>query len=80
MYSKIWIFLVVLLAQNTNALSAIEEMHLKKHYEKVATRVLNEFTSVKMKNEANVRELLRFFLAQRVRQELNMISWTLRLG
>jgi 2-methylaconitate cis-trans-isomerase PrpF len=77
---KIWIFFLVLIAHRSNVLSTIEEMYVKKHYEKVAIKALNEFSSVKMKNEENVKKLVRMFLAQRVRQELNTISWTLRLG
>ena len=78
--TRIWIFFAMLIAHSTHALSPIEEMRLKKHYQKVATKMLNEFSPVKVDNEANVKELVRIFLAQRVRQELNMISWTLRLG
>jgi hypothetical protein len=79
-FTKTWIFLVILMAHNTQALSAIEEMYVKKYYEKFAAKMLNDFSSVKMKNEAHAIELVRVFLAQRVRQERNMISWTLRLG
>jgi hypothetical protein len=66
MYSKIWIFfvVVVLIAHNTNAPSTIEEAYVQKLYEKVAIKALNDFSSTKMKNEANVKELLRFFLAK----------------
>ena len=80
-FTQTWIFLVVLLiAHHTNALSPIEEAYVKKYYEKVAAKMLNDFSSVKMINEANAIELVKKFLAQRVRQEKNMISWTLRLG
>ncbi len=79
-YTSIWIFSVILIAHNTSALSSMEEMQLKKHYQRVATKMLSEFTSVKTENEAMVRELLRGFFKQRARQELNMISWTLRHG